>query len=79
MHLSSNKISNINPLLNVNFKELTALTLDFNEISDISVFEKVEFNELKHMCLSYNKINEKDNTSIISNLKSKISKFYILF
>ena len=75
LNLSRTNISDINILEKVNFKELKELNLRGNKISDIKVLEKVDFKELKKLDLSSNNINEKDNSLILSKLKSKIKDF----
>ena len=76
LNLSGNEISDINVLEKVDFKQLQQLYLIGNQISDINVLEKVDFKQLQQLDLRYNKISIKNNSSVITYLKSKISKFY---
>jgi len=51
IYLSNNKISNINILEKVNFKDLKKLDLGCNKISDIKVLEYVKFAKLEYIYL----------------------------
>jgi len=73
LYLNQNYISEIKGLDNL--KNLQVLNLSYNNISNIKVLEKVNFKELKVLNLIYNSINEKDNSLILSKLKSKIPDF----
>ena len=68
-----NKISDINVLENVIFKELRELHLSFNQISDIKVLEKIKFDKLEKLYLIDNQIDNEDenNLLIIDNIQSK--------
>ena len=55
--------------------KLQVLNLSRTYILDIKLLEKVNFKELKELDLSWNNINEKDNSLILSKLKSKIKYF----
>ena len=72
-----NKISNIDILEKVNFKELKELYLNYNNISDIKVLENVKFEKLEKLDLSDNKISKAENELIISKLESKIYDFMV--
>ena len=74
-----NKISDINILEKVDFKELKELNLSLNKISNINVLEKVDFAELKELNLSFNNISDKNvlkkvNFKVI--IKNKNYYFY---
>ena len=56
LDLSTNKISNIEPLAKVVFPNLHHLFLNSNQIASIDVFAKVNFPALKELNLSANKI-----------------------
>lgn len=56
LDLSTNKISNIEPLAKVVFPNLHHLFLNSNQISSIDIFAKVNFPALKELNLSANKI-----------------------
>ena len=73
MDLRINKITNINILEKVNFKELKMVNLSFNLISDIKVI--VKFEKLTFLDISFNEINKEENASIINNLKMTIKHF----
>ena len=75
LYLSCNYIKDINVLEKVDFKHLQQLNLNDNKISDIKVLENIDFKQLRELNLSFNQISKKENSSIISCLKSKISKF----
>ena len=77
LDLAENKISDINVLEKANFKELRGLYLNINNIVDLKVFEKTKFEKLEKLFLNKNKIDEKENFSIISNLKNTINEFII--
>ena len=68
LDLERNKISNIDFLKNVNFKELKELNLYWNKISDIKVLEEVKFEKLKKLNLGRNKIS---NINILEKTKFK--------
>jgi Leucine-rich repeat (LRR) protein len=61
----------------VNFPKLKELDLSSNRIRDIKFLEEVNFGQLRELSLRDNKIVEKENTSIINYLKSKIKDFHI--
>ena len=65
LSLSKNKISNIDVLEKVNFKELKGLYLAHNNISDIKVLEKVNFKKLEKLYLNGNEISNLDILEII--------------
>ena len=67
-----NKISNIDILENVDFKELKVLVLCNNTISDIKVFEKVKFEKLEILDLEGNEIDDNKFSFIIGILESKL-------
>jgi len=73
--LNNNKISDINILEKVNFKELKELYLDDNNISDITVFENVKFEKLKQFKLNNNNLDNNKFSKIIDILKSKVVYF----
>ena len=77
LSLSDNKISDINILENVNFKELKELYFVINNILDIKVFEKVKFEKLELLSLRNNKIDKMKYNSLISKLKSKVKTLSI--
>ena len=56
LDLSTNKITDINPLAKVTFPNLHHLFLNSNLIASLDVFAKVNFPELKELNLSNNKI-----------------------
>ena len=58
----------------MNFKKLKILNLSSNMISNINILEKMNFKKLNVLDLSYNYIKEKDkdNYSLLTNLKFKI-------
>ena len=72
LDLHFNKISDINILEKVNFKELEDLDLSWNKISDINILEKVNFKALIKLNLSRNRINEEKNNSILTKFESII-------
>ena len=64
-------------LLNkINFIFIQQLYIDPNKSSNTNIFERLYFKQLQQLNLSYNKISIKNNSSVITYLKSKISKFY---
>jgi len=71
-----NKISDINVIEKVNFKELEKLLLNDNKISDIKVLDKVTFNKLKVLTLGNDEIYDFENILINYVMKSKIRYFY---
>ena len=75
LYLSWNFITDIKVFEKVDFKQLQQLNLYNNKISDITVLEKIDFKQLRELNLSFNQISKKENSSIISCLKSKISMF----
>ena len=75
--MSKNKISDINVLEKVNFKDLKILYLDNNVISNIKVLEEANFKKLENLNLKDNPIDKNENTKILEILKSKINKFAI--
>ena len=77
MNLGKNKISDINVLEKVNFKELKELDLEGNNISDISVFEKIKFEKLEVLWLEDNLIDSEKNTLIIKEFREKLRSFSI--
>jgi len=54
--LSYNNISDIGPLVNVDYKKLKTLIVNDNKIKDINCVEKFKFNELEELNLSNNPI-----------------------
>jgi len=66
LDLSTNKISNIEPLSKVTFPNLHHLFLNNNQISSLDVFAKVNFPALKELNLSSNKI---ESINIFINVK----------
>ena len=71
LFLDHNKISNIDILEYVNFKELKELNFSNNEIEDIEVLKKVKFEKLEKLDLSHNE-DSFEFSPIIQALKQKI-------
>ena len=76
LDLGSNQISDIKVLERVDFKQLQQLDLSDNKKSDIKVLERVDFKQLQQLNLSLNQISDKENSSTINYLNSKISNFH---
>ena len=66
LDLSTNKISNIEPLTKVVFPNLHHLFLNSNQLTSIDVFAKVNFPALKELNLSCNKLT---SIKILENVK----------
>ena len=66
LDLSTNKISNLEPLSKVVFPNLHHLFLNNNQITSIDIFGKVNFPNLKELNLSSNKI---ESIKIFENIK----------
>ena len=77
LDLGANKISDINILEKVDFKELKELNLNHNEISDISILRKANFEELEELFMIANQINTEENKTTIEYLESIINLFCI--
>ena len=72
-----NKISDINILEKVNFKELKILYLSNNPISNISIFNKVLFGEdkkfdLEKLTLRKTKFDKNKNKELLDKLKTRV-------
>ena len=72
-----NEIADINVLGKINLKELKKLSLEHNKISDIKVLGNMNFGKLTELYLEDNNIDKRNNSSIISQVKSQIKNFYI--
>ena len=57
LHLKGNKISNLDILVNVNFKGLKELDLSYNNISDIGLLENLKLEKLEKLNLGRNNIS----------------------
>ena len=77
LDLKENIISDINILEKVNFRELKKLDLSSNNISDIQVLKNIHFEKLEILFIHGNKIDLIENQILISELKSKITLFWI--
>ena len=73
LNLCYNKISDINILSKVNFKELKKLDLFNNEISDIRVFDLINFKKLEILNIGENDIDKEEYSSTIENLKMHLN------
>ena len=77
LYLGSNKISNINVLEKVNFKELKKLYLSYNKnIPDIKVLTKINFEKLEVLMLDSNNIS---NIDFLENFNFKELKELYLY
>ena len=78
LYLGWNKITDINVLKDVNFKELKELYLFSNNMIDIHIFEHTQFEKLEKLDLTNNKnLNQSNCEELISKLYSKIDNIYI--
>ena len=79
LNLSENVISDISPLIKMNYNNLKKFNLSKNKIENIDAFEKIDLSNLETLNLSYNKLQNinslpKTNLSNLTDLNLGYNK-----